>query len=31
VGSGSGSNLALGAGAAGLFADFRDDAVLQTH
>lgn len=31
VGSGSGSNLALGAGAAGLFADFADDAVLQTN
>jgi LCP family protein required for cell wall assembly len=29
--SGSGSNLALGPGAASLFADFRDDAILQTH
>ena len=29
--SGSGSNLALGPGAASLFADFRDDGVLQTH
>jgi anionic cell wall polymer biosynthesis LytR-Cps2A-Psr (LCP) family protein len=29
--SGSGSNLALGPDAASLFADFRDDAVLQTH
>ncbi|HZJ27176.1 MAG TPA: LCP family protein [Acidimicrobiia bacterium] len=31
VGTGSGANLALGAGAAGLFADFADDAVLQSH
>lgn len=31
VGSGHGSNLAVGASAAGLFADFRDDAILQTH
>jgi len=29
--SGHGSNLAVGPGAAGLFADFRDDGVLQTH
>jgi LCP family protein required for cell wall assembly len=31
VTSGSGSNLALSGDAAGLLADFRDDAVLQTH
>jgi LCP family protein required for cell wall assembly len=31
VGSGSGTNLALGAGAQELFADFADDGVLQTH
>jgi LCP family protein required for cell wall assembly len=31
VGSGSGSNLALGDGASSLFADFADDGVLQTH
>lgn len=31
VGSGSGSNLAVGGGAADLFADFRDDATLQSH
>lgn len=31
VGAGSGTDLALGAGAAGLFADFADDAVLQSH
>jgi hypothetical protein len=31
TGGGSGSDLAVGAGAADLFADFRDDAVLQTH
>ncbi|MGI8797647.1 MAG: LCP family protein [Acidimicrobiia bacterium] len=31
TGGGSGSDLALGAGAQELFADFRDDAVLQTH
>ena len=29
--SGSGSNLALGPGAASLFQDFADDGVLQTH
>jgi LCP family protein required for cell wall assembly len=29
--SGHGSNLNLGASAQGLFADFRDDAVLETH
>lgn len=29
--SGHGSNLAVGPGAAGLFADFRDDGVLETH
>ncbi len=28
---GGGSCLGLGGGAGGLFADFRDDAVLQTH
>jgi LCP family protein required for cell wall assembly len=31
VASGSGSNLAIGPGAAELFADFRDNAVLDTH
>lgn len=31
TGGGSGSDLSLGAGAQELFADFRDDAVLQTH
>ncbi len=31
VGSGSGTRLALTGDAAGLFADFADDAVLQTH
>ncbi|HEX6311478.1 MAG TPA: LCP family protein [Acidimicrobiia bacterium] len=31
TGGGSGSNLSLGAGAEALFADFRDDAVLQSH
>lgn len=31
IGSGRGSNLSLGPGAASLFADFADDAVLQTH
>lgn len=31
VASGSGSMLQLGAGAQSLFADFRDDATLQTH
>jgi polyisoprenyl-teichoic acid--peptidoglycan teichoic acid transferase len=31
VSSGSGTRLALGAGAGSLFADFRDDAVLQSH
>ena len=31
TGGGSGSDLSLGAGADALFADFRDDAVLQTH
>jgi len=31
VASGPGTNLLLGAGAASLFADFRDDGVLQTH
>jgi anionic cell wall polymer biosynthesis LytR-Cps2A-Psr (LCP) family protein len=31
VGSGSGSNLALGPGAASLFQDFADDGVLQSH
>jgi polyisoprenyl-teichoic acid--peptidoglycan teichoic acid transferase len=31
TGGGSGSDLAVGAGAAELLADFRDDAVLQTH
>ena len=31
TGGGSGSNLAPGAGAAELFADFADDGVLQTH
>jgi LCP family protein required for cell wall assembly len=31
VGSGSGSNLALGPAAASLFQDFADDAVLQSH
>jgi LCP family protein required for cell wall assembly len=31
IGAGSGSRLSLGAGAQSLFADFRDDAVLQSH
>jgi hypothetical protein len=31
IGAGSGTNLGLGAGAAELFADFADDAVLQHH
>jgi LCP family protein required for cell wall assembly len=31
TGGGSGSDLSLGPGAQELFADFRDDAVLQTH
>jgi hypothetical protein len=31
IGSGSGTRLSLGAGAGSLFADFADDAVLQTH
>lgn len=31
VGGGSGSNLAVGSDAQSLFADFRDDAVLQNH
>jgi len=31
TGGGGGSDLAVGAGGADLFADFRDDAVLQTH
>jgi polyisoprenyl-teichoic acid--peptidoglycan teichoic acid transferase len=31
TGGGAGSDLSLGAGAAELFADFRDDALLQTH
>jgi LCP family protein required for cell wall assembly len=31
TGGGAGTNLALTGDAAGLFADFRDDAVLQTH
>lgn len=31
IGTGSGSNLRLGPGAAALFADFADDAVLQNH
>ena len=31
VGSGSGSNLAIAGSAAGLFEDFRDDAMLQNH
>ncbi len=31
TGGGSGSDLAVGAGAAALLTDFRDDAVLQTH
>ncbi len=31
IGTGSGSRLTLGAGARGLFADFADDAVLQSH
>ena len=31
TGGGSGSDLALGAGAEALFADFRDDAMLQSH
>jgi LCP family protein required for cell wall assembly len=31
ISSGSGSTLRLGAGAAALFADFRDDAILQAH
>jgi hypothetical protein len=31
TGQGSGTNLALAAGAQDLFADFRDDAILQNH
>ncbi len=31
VGSGSGSNLSVGAGASELFSDFADDAILQNH
>jgi LCP family protein required for cell wall assembly len=31
IGSGSGSTLRLGPGASSLFADFADDAVLQSH
>jgi anionic cell wall polymer biosynthesis LytR-Cps2A-Psr (LCP) family protein len=31
ISSGSGTRLSLGAGAGSLFADFADDAVLQTH
>lgn len=31
TGGGAGSDLSLGAGAEALFADFRDDAVLQSH
>ena len=31
VGGGSGTNLSVGAGAASLFQDFADDAVLQAH
>lgn len=31
IGPGHGSNLSVGSGAASLFADFRDDAILQTH
>jgi len=31
TGGGAGSNLSVGPGAAGLFADFADDAVLQSH
>jgi LCP family protein required for cell wall assembly len=31
TGGGAGSDLGLGAGADALFADFRDDAVLQSH
>jgi LCP family protein required for cell wall assembly len=31
TGAGGGSNLALAAGAQDLFADFRDDAILQSH
>jgi len=31
VGSGSGGNLSVGAGASELFSDFADDAILQNH
>ncbi len=31
VGGGTGTNLSVGAGAASLFEDFRDDGVLETH
>lgn len=31
ISAGSGTRLSLGAGAASLFADFADDAILQTH